>query len=325
MCSGNYDSFFAGRGTGARVCWQWHFSLAFYTTWPRRLLGPPCQSRLRGVFLTVGTPFLASCLLERNRWFWDSAGDFCRVKMKLRVARKKGAAWHLLYLLEFPLQIFLKYKGGLGETHHDPILPSGHWPLFTSLRNHGRWVIGYPRQEKSADGTDATRCLDPGFWVWSYGVSLVEKFSFSKKHMDELRSLSHGYIWLPWLLGFQACHLDTLLEPFFSLVEIAMEFLSKSDISWTDLNFHLDLIENRVQGTPKFHGFIIMFTQIHDSCVNSLSWMHNYYRKLLKVPKSLIYFPINYTQVLWVLGGSRYPPQAWLAGKSPMNSWFSQL
>jgi hypothetical protein len=72
-----------------------------------------------------------------------------------------------------------------------------------------------------------------GFWVWSYGVSFGRSRNFgrtSKKHM-ELRSLSHGYIWLPWLLGFQACHLDTLLEPFFSLVEIAMEFLSKSDIS----------------------------------------------------------------------------------------------
>jgi len=78
--------------------------------------------------------------------------------------------------------------------------------------------------------------MQPGAWIPGFGYGrmvflLVEKFSFSKKHMDELRSLSHGYIWLPWLLGFQACHLDTLLEPFFSLVEIAMEFLSKSDIS----------------------------------------------------------------------------------------------
>lgn len=224
MCSGNYDSFFAGRGTGARVCWQWHFSLAFYTTWPRRLLGPPCQSRLRGVFLTVGTPFLASCLLERNRWFWDSAGDFCRVKMKLRVARKKGAAWHLLYLLEFPLQIFLKYKGGLGETHHDPILPSGHWPLFTSLWNHGRWVIGYPRWEKMADGTDA-RCLDP-FWVlgmvvwcffwsikkfWSnfektYGTSKFEPWLHMVTMVIGLPGVSSGHIAGTLFLFGGNCH-----------------------------------------------------------------------------------------------------------------------
>ena len=83
---GKYDSFFAGRGIGARVCWQWH--LGCYPVSPDRLLGPcPCQSRLqRGMFILLAARFWQPVL-------WNAIDDSESLQVISAACVKIRFAW----------------------------------------------------------------------------------------------------------------------------------------------------------------------------------------------------------------------------------------